>query len=130
MDNFPSIIKKCRSKETSSDPEHRSQDNSSYRQCLATALLASDFLWFSVYAEKITIDADRTGYHYFNKDMQNIPLNFCEEQFAHENITARKDERLLDKNRIDVILKFHPEIKQQYEILKQRFEEEIAILFK
>ena len=44
VDDFTKAIKKCRSRETSADPENRSDKNPSYRQCLVTALLANEFL--------------------------------------------------------------------------------------
>ena len=44
IDTFKQIIKHSRSRETSGDPEHWSNTNPSYRQCLVTALLANELL--------------------------------------------------------------------------------------
>lgn len=44
LQNFEQTIKACRCKETSGDPEKRSDNNPSYRQCLFTALLANELL--------------------------------------------------------------------------------------
>ena len=70
VDTFTEAIKKSWHRESSGDPELRSDENPSYRQCLVTALLANEFLLLPVFAEKITSDRNRTGYHYFNKDKQ------------------------------------------------------------
>jgi len=132
VDDFKQIIRKCRSKETSGDPEKRSDKNPSYRQCLVTALLANDFLWLDVYAEKVRLENNFHDYHYFNKDIQNTPIRFCEEQFAYEKILVstnkRKSERKISKEWREVILEMSPKTKQRYEIFKHRFEEEIASL--
>ena len=82
VDVFEKTVRNCRSKESSGDPESRSDSNPSYRQCLVTALLAHEILWLSVFAEKITNEHNRIGHHFFNKDTENIPIRFCEEQFA------------------------------------------------
>lgn len=42
--DFTRALKKSWSRETSGDPEHWSEKNPSYRQCLYTALLANEFL--------------------------------------------------------------------------------------
>jgi hypothetical protein len=44
VDDFTRTVKKCWSRETSGDPEYRSEENPSYRQCLVTALLANEVL--------------------------------------------------------------------------------------
>jgi len=128
--DFEQIIPKCRSKETSADPEGRSDLNPSYRQCLITALLANEFLWLDVYAEKVRLDSDFNDYHYFNKNKQNASIRFCEEQFLYEKIISKTSERPLPKDRIEILLERSPEIKQRYEIIKKKFEEEIASVFR
>lgn len=42
--DFIRTIEKCWSRETAMDPKNRSEQNPSYSQCLATALLARDEL--------------------------------------------------------------------------------------
>jgi hypothetical protein len=110
---FSKTIRTCRSPETSGDPERRSDKNPSYRQCQATALLAHEILGLSVYVEKLKLASDHTGYHYFNKDENNTPIRFCEEQFNEEKIVARKQEKLLDREKIDLFLELYPETKQR-----------------
>ena len=125
VDVFEKTVRNCRSKESSGDPESRSDTNPAYRQCLATALLAQEFLWLSVFAEKISGENNHTWYHFFNKNRENIPIHFCEEQFAYERILARKKERPVHQDQIDVLLEWHPEVKSRYDILKKRFQSEL-----
>lgn len=44
VEKFEQLLPKCRSRETTAEPEGRSDNNPSYRQCLVTALLANEFL--------------------------------------------------------------------------------------
>ncbi|MFA7298463.1 MAG: hypothetical protein WC010_02340 [Candidatus Absconditabacterales bacterium] len=130
VDNFPHIIKKCRSRETSADSEKWSQNNPSYRQCLITALLANEFLGLDIYAEKVRLDNDFNAYHFFNKDTNNQDIRFCEEQFDNEKILTKKRQRPMNKERMEIILERNPEVNQRYNILKQRFQEEIKKIFR
>ena len=130
VDVFEKTVRNCRSKESSGSPESRSDSNPSYRQCLVTALLAHEILWLSVFAEKITNEHNRIGHHFFNKDTENIPIRFCEEQFAYEKILARHRERPLNEERIEFLLERHPEIKQRYELFKKKFETELTSIFR
>lgn len=81
-------------------------------------------LWFSVYAEELILH-DTKEYHYFNKNEKDISYRFCEEQFAHEKVLARKEARLLNKDQVNVLLERHPETKIKYEILKNKFQNQI-----
>ena len=130
VDIFKQIIKHSRSRETSGDPEHWTDNNPSYRQCLVTALLANEFLWLDTHAEKVTLESNYHGYHYFNKNQQNIAIRFCEEQFAYEKILAKTPERPLNQDKIDIIFAWNPEVKHKYEILKKKFEEEMQKVFR
>ncbi len=122
IDSFTDTIKESRCKESSWDPEARSRDNPSYRQCDVTALLAHALLWLDIYTEKVTLASTYTNYHYFNKDKENKPIRFCEEQFIHDNILVREDEKKLKHDRIDIFLRLYPSVYQRYEILRQRFQ--------
>gem|GEM_PF-1456862 len=44
VDAFNQVIRKCRCKETSADPEGRSQDNPSHMHCFTTAVLLFETL--------------------------------------------------------------------------------------
>lgn len=124
VDTFSHAIKKCRSRETSGAPEERSEKNPSRGQCLATALLANEVLWLSVYAEKLTL-ASRTLYHYFNKNENDEDYRFCAEQLTHFEILERQKERLLGKDQLNVLLEQNPGIQQRYALLKKTFQTEI-----
>ncbi|MFA7717850.1 MAG: hypothetical protein WC875_03995 [Candidatus Absconditabacterales bacterium] len=128
LQNFSQIIKTCRSKETSGDPERRFDKNPSYRQCQVTALLAHEILGLLVYVEKLTLENNYTGYHYFNKDKGNLSIRFCEEQFTNEKVVARKQEKLLDEEKIAALLEIYPETKQKYELLRQKFQEQLNVV--
>jgi len=93
---------------------------------LVTALLANELLWLDVYAEKVTLESWFHGYHYFNKDQQNVPVRFCDEQFAYEKVLTRKHEKLLNKEKLEIILSRNPEIKHKYNLLKKTFQTEIT----
>ena len=130
VDDFARVLPKCRSKETSWDPANRSDKNPSYRQCLATALLANEVLEFDVYAEKWLLENGYEWFHFFNKDKQNISIRFCEEQFTFTKVLKKKQEKPITKWWIDVLLDISPESKQRYEILKEKFQKEIQIAFR
>jgi len=130
VDDFRQTIKKCRSRETSGDSENRSEKNPSYRQCLVTALLANEFLWFDVYAKRGTLESGYTGNHFYNKDTNYEKICFSKEQFLYDKIITAEDwARLINKEQIDILLEMNPETKKRYEILKQKFQTEIRSLF-
>lgn len=54
-----------------------------------------------------------------------MPIRFCEEQFAHEKIIAKKSARNVSSGGITVLLEHNPELKQRYEILKNNFKEQL-----
>jgi len=130
MNDFAHAIRKCRSKETSGDPERRSDTNPSHRQCLGTALLANQKLWFDIYSEKIVFEDNKIEHHYFNKDEEGNSVCFCEEQFIYEKVITRKKSKLKSKERISTVMEEYPGIKKRYEILTWRFQEEIVSLFR
>jgi hypothetical protein len=68
------------------------------------------------------------AYQYFNKNKEES-FRFCKEQFDHDQILNTENERPVDEERMDVLLELHPDIKQRYEILKKKFQEEIMVLF-
>lgn len=126
--DFIRTIEKCWSRETAMDPQNRSQQNPSYSQCLATALIARDELWVSVYVEKLTDPTTtKSRYHFFNKDTNNKDMRFCEEQFTHmPDIHIHKQrERIIDTEHLSIIMEWNPEAQKKYDILKQKFQSEI-----
>ncbi len=84
----------------------------------------------SFFVGTVKIGENRRGYHYFNKDAENIPIRLCEGQFIYDKILARGKEKLLDQGKIDIILDINPEIKKRLEILEANFQKEIEISFR
>ena len=123
--DFECTLRKCRCKETSGDPEKRSDKNPSYRQCLFTALLANEVLWLSFCSEKVTLGTGLTHYHYFNKDTSGNIYRFCEEQFQSEIIIQRTEEKIRSNERRDTFLSMYPHIRAKYQLLKDKFQTEI-----
>lgn len=126
--DFIRTIEKCWSRETAMDPKNRSEQNPSYSQCLATALLARDELWLSVYVEKLIDPTTTTSrYHFFNKDIHNNDIRFCEEQFTHmPDIQIHKQrERIIDEEHLSIIIERNPEVQKKYDILKEKFQSEL-----
>jgi hypothetical protein len=123
---FEQLLPKCRSRETTAEPEGRSDNNPSYRQCLVTALLANEFLWLPIYSEKIIFEDNRIRKHYFNGYRKHEYKHFCAEQFVYETKHTRTNTKLKTKERIATIKENYPSIHQRYEILKKRLQEEIT----
>lgn len=123
--DFTRALKNSWSRETSGDPEHRSDTNPSYRQCLITALLANEFLKFDIYTEVVHLESGFRGEHYFNFDNDKKKRwDFCDEQFAHEKVLNRKRERKL-LAQPESLKNYNESIRRRYDILKQKFQTEI-----
>ncbi len=126
VDTFKQTIKQCRSQETALDPKKRSLQHPSYSQCLLTALLASDELWFSVHVERLEHPERKRGMsHFFNKDANNNEVRFCEEQFNNLLVIQKSSAKLFTDDNIRILLERYPEVKQKYKILKHTFQEEL-----
>jgi hypothetical protein len=82
----------------------------------------------SVYVERLTDPTTTTSrYHFFNKDIHNNDIRFCEEQFTRmPDIHIHKQrERIIDAEHLSVIIAWNPEVQQRYDILKKKFQSEI-----
>ncbi len=115
-ENFLDLIKKAAGRDTSSDPEHWTKENSLWGHCAVVSLLAQDYFG----GELVRGSLENTQYsslhsHYWNKLGEGSEVDFTARQFKEGLPTLdseiRSRERVLS----------HPDTQRRYEALKARF---------
>ena len=101
-----------------------SPDNPAWGQCAVTALVVQDYLGGKIVWTMLTLPDGRRAAHYFN-EINEEEIDLTKEQLPEGTIVPRGEPRTEKGSTRDYILSFPITLKQRYELLKQRVEEEI-----
>lgn len=130
LETFEQAIRKARCRETSADPEGRTPDNPSHMHCFTTAVLLYETLGFPAYVEKLFFDSGEFAPHCYNRGHDQQEIRMTEEQVERYIVTKRYPKFQLTDDNIEFVFSVSPEIKEKYDMLKQRFQTEIKKIIK
>lgn len=123
IEEFARIIPKICSRDTSADPEHWSEENSTWGHCAVVSLLVQEQFGGTLLRQSLENIAglEYLRSHYSNKLPDDLEVDFTLEQFQDRlPKDLPKEERLRER-----VLSY-PDTQKRYELLKSRFQAELV----